>query len=149
MKKYCIIIISFFVFTALFADKAHADYQFDDMYGTSGKSYQWMILNPSDQTFGDTHQEAIDVSIDNNAVIEVLSGQSESEISSRELGTLFMTAANGQSDFTLNLRAPTLAGSSDIAAPYLELSTPWNRNATEADLYIATVSNLDTPSGQD
>ena len=130
-----------------------ADYKFDDMYGTSGKSYQWMILNPAGQTFGDSHQEAIDVAGDiiteGSDSLYVRSGRSETDLASRELHTMFLVAADGQSDFTINFRAVPLANNYDVAAPYLELSTPWDRNATERDLYTATISMLNPPSGKD
>ena len=132
---------------------SHADYKFDDMYGTSGKSYQWMILNPSGQTFGDTHQVAVDVSGDiitsGTGTLNVLSGRSETDLAGRELYAMFLAAADGQSDFTVNFRALPLADNYDVAAPYLELSTPWDRNATERDLYTATFSMLNPPSGKD
>ena len=132
---------------------SYADYKFDDMYGTSGKSYQWMILNRSGQTFGDTHQEAIDVSGDiitsNANSLYVLNGRTESDLADRELYTMFLVAADGKSDFTVNFRALPLANHTDIASPYLEVSTPWDRSATEYDLYTATLSILNPPSGKD
>ncbi|MBQ7221432.1 MAG: hypothetical protein IJS28_10670 [Synergistaceae bacterium] len=151
-RKTAMLLLVFAV-TLIYTGSSHADYKFDDMYGTSGKSYQWMILNRAGNTFGDTHQVPIDVSGDiitsGTGTLNVLSGRSESDLPSRELHTMFLVAADGQSDFTINFRALALANNYDVAAPYLELSTPWDRNATERDLYTATVSMLNPPSGQD
>ena len=147
--SFVLIMAVMFICTA----QGQADYKFDDLYGTSGKSYQWMILNSSGQTFGDTHQVAVDVSGDiitsSTGTLNVLSGRSENDLANRQLHTMFLVAADGLSDFSVNFRALTLNNNTDIAAPYLELSTPWERNATEQDLYTSTVTMLDPPTGQD
>ena len=132
------------------AASSYADYKFDDLYGSSGKSYQWMILNSTGDTFGDTHTTAMDISGDliNSTSLNVINGKSETEISDRTLDTIFIVAANGQSDLTMNFRSLVL-NQTEIAVPYLELSTPWDQYATQRDLYTAQRHLQDPPSGYD
>ncbi len=108
----------------------YADYQFDDLEGPSGKSYQWMILNKAANTFGDSHKSAIDVSGDvlmnEESVLDVLSGKSENEITDRSLHTFFITTIDGHAEFDMNFRSPTMRF--DVATPNLSLSTMTNEN---------------------
>ena len=134
------------------AGTANADYRFDDLLGPSGRSYQWMIINDSGNTFGDSHLEAIDVSADvlttDSTIINVLSGQSEETITDRSLHTLFFVTANGEGEFTMNFRALTLAQQFDIATPNLQLSTPYDEQETTRRLYIDTKTSAGQPTGK-
>lgn len=134
-----------------FASSGRADYKFDDIYGPSGRSYQWMILNRAGDTVGESHRVAIDVSGDvinaSDSILNVLSGTSETEISDRELDTIFIVTAEGQAEFTVNYRAQTLNQEYEIAAPYLGMSTPWDEQATTNELYTGTEESLGKPAG--
>lgn len=129
----------------------YADYKFDDIAGPSGRSYQWMILNQANDTFGDSHTTAIDVSGDvistGDAVLEVSSGTPDT-VNDRSLNTLFITAVEGQAEFTMNFRALTLNQQFDVATPNLAMSTPWNEQATMNELYIDTKQALGQPTGR-
>lgn len=130
---------------------AYADYKFDDLYGPSGVSYQWMVLNKANDTFGESHTEAIDVSGDvlttGDAVLDVLSGRSESELFDHELNALFIVAADGRADFTMNFRSLTLNNNFDVATPNLALSTPWDPETTQNELYTDYKTALGQPEG--
>ena len=128
-----------------------ADYQFDDLMGPSGISYQWMVLNDNNDTFGGSHSLAVDVSgdvlTDTSAQLNVLSGTSATEITDRSLKAFFLVVADGQGDFTMNFRVPSLAQQFDVATPNLALSTPWDPDATQRELYIDTKRALGQPEG--
>ena len=130
---------------------AQADYQFDDLMGPSGISYQWMVLNDNGDTFGGSHSLAVDVSGDvltnNDAVLNVLSGTSENEISDRSLNTFFLVVAEGQGDFTMNFRVPDLSQQFDLATPNLLMSTQLDTDATLNELYTDIKQPLGKPSG--
>lgn len=131
---------------------ASADYRFDDLMGPSGISYQWMILNDSGFTFGDSHSTAIDVSGDmvssSEALLQVLSGKAESDIYDNSLNTFFFVTANGQGEFTMNFRSPTLEQFNPVT-PNLQLSTPWNEALTVNEAYTDTKTALGQPDGYD
>ncbi len=128
-----------------------ADYQFDDLMGPSGISYQWMVLNDNGDTFGGSHSLPVDVSGDvltnSDATLNVLSGTSATTITDRSLNTFFLVIAEAQGDFTMNFRAPSLAQQFDVATPNLAMSTPWDADATVRDLYIDTKQALGQPDG--
>ncbi|MBQ7215152.1 MAG: hypothetical protein IJS39_04130 [Synergistaceae bacterium] len=130
-----------------------ADYQFDDLMGPSGISYQWMVLNDNGDTFGGSHSLAADVSGDvlsnNDAVLNVLSGTSQTAITDRSLNTFFLVVAEGQGGFTMNFRVPSLAQQFDVATPNLAMSTPWDTDATLRELYVDTKQGLGQPDGYD
>ena len=123
------------------AGSAYADYLFDDLYGPSGISYQWMILNEADETFGASHATAIDVSADlvttDTPVINVTSGQSVSTITDRSLKTFFLVLADEHGEFDMNFRVPDLAHQFDVATPNLALSTLVSEN----DVYYTDTKN--------
>ena len=142
----------FLVLAALLsASIAFADYRFDDLMGPSGISYQWMVLNDNGDTFGGSHLLSVDVSGDvitnNDAVLNVLSGNSQTTITDRSLNTFFLVVADAYGDFTMNFRAPDLAQQFDVATPNLALSTPWDADATLRELYTDTKQPLGQPSG--
>lgn len=111
--------------------QAHADFQFDDLLGPSGVSYQWMILNNAAETFGAPHSVPVDVSGDvlttGDAILEVSSGYSANPITDRNLHTLFFVLADDHGEFDMNFRSPSL--SFDLATPNLALSTILNENS--------------------
>lgn len=119
--------------------------------GPSGSSYQWMVLNDGGETFGGSHLLSVDVSGDvlttNDAVLNVLSGTSATEITDRSLNTFFLVVAEGQGDFTMNFRVPDLSQQFDVATPNLAVSTPWDADATQRELYVDTKQALGQPSG--
>ncbi len=129
MKSIFVTAGAFTVLAVGLCSVSYADYQFDDLQGPSGVSYQWMVLNNASNTFGDSHATAIDVSGDlitnNEGVLEVLSGKSESVITDRSLSTFFITAIDGYAEFDMNFRSPTLRFPT---TPNLELSTITNEN---------------------
>ena len=142
----------FLVLAALLsASIAFADYRFDDLMGPSGISYQWMVLNDNGDTFGGSHLLSVDVSGDiitnNDAVLNVLSGTSQTTITDRSLNTFFLVVADAHGDFTMNFRAPDLSQQFDVATPNLALSTPWDADATQRELYTDTKQALGQPSG--
>lgn len=100
---------------ALFTGSAGAaGYRFDDLYGPSGISYQWMVVNESG-TFGATHQTAIDVSSDlvlsDLGVVNVINGTPDSTvISNRNLSTLFLVLSNGYGEFSMDIHSPRVTG---------------------------------------
>ena len=140
------------VFAAVFSCIAPcwADYQFDDLMGPSGISYQWMVLNDGGETFGGSHLVSVDVSGDvltnNDAVLNVLSGTSATEITDRSLNTFFLVVAEGQGEFTMNFRVPDLSQQFDVATPNLAVSTPWDADLTQRELYVDTKEPVQ-PSG--
>lgn len=125
---------------------AYADYQFDDLIGPSGVSYQWMMLNNAGETFGASRGAAIDVSGDvlttGDAILEVSSGTSVNEISDRNLHTFFLVVADGHGEFEMNFRAPGM--SFDVNTPNLALSTIVNENSVP---YTDTKASNGQPSG--
>ena len=137
---------------ACLADCGQANYRFDDLLGSSGKSYQWVVINNAGDTFGDSHTEAIDVSGDvlnsTTSVLNVLSGKSEEAISDQSLHTLFFVTANGEGNFTMNFRAPE-AQQFEINTPNLQLSTPYDEQETTRRLYIDTKTSAGRPTGKD
>ena len=129
-----------------------ADYQFDDLMGPSGISYQWMVINDNGDTFGGSHSLPVDVSGDvltsgTTGTLNVLSGNSTTEITDRSLQTFFLVVADGQGDFTMNFRVPDLSQQFNIATPNLALSTPWDTDLTQRELYIDTKQALGKPEG--
>ena len=142
------------VFAAVFSciPSCWADYQFDDLAGPSGTSYQWMVLNDNGETFGGTHTLSADVSGDvltnNDAVLNVLSGTSATEITDRSLNTFFLVLSEGQGEFTMNFRVPDLSQQFDVGTPNLAMSTPWDSEATQRELYVDTKEPVQ-PSGSD
>ena len=127
---------------------AYADYQFDDLLGPSGVSYQWMMINTGGETFGAKHATAIDVSGDlitsDTATLEVLSGNSNSEITDRSLHTFFFVLTDGHGEFDMNFRSPTM--SFDVATPNIALDTNLNENST---YYYDTKTANGQPEGDD
>lgn len=125
---------------------AFADYQFDDIQGPSGVSYQWVILNNASNTFGNSHAAAIDVSGDvltgGEAVLDVLNGNSASAITDRSLSTFFIVAVDGHSEFDMNFRSPAMRF--DVATPNLQQMTITNEAATP---YIDTKTANGKPEG--
>ena len=142
-----------FAVSFLFSSNSWADYQFDDLMGPSGISYQWMILNDNGDTFGNSHSSAIDVSGDiltnNSAQLNVLSGQSDTTITDRSLNTLFLVLAEGQGDFTMNFRVPDLSQQFQVATPNLGMSTQWNTDDTLNELYSDTKEPSPLPLDKD
>ncbi len=143
------------VLAAIFlcASSSSADYQFNDLMGPSGISYQWMVLNDGGETFGGSHKVSADVSGDvitnNDAVLNVLSGTSTTEITDRSLNTFFLVLAEGQGELNMNFRAPDLSQQFNVATPNLAMSTPWDADATQRELYVDTKQALGQPSGDD
>lgn len=124
------------------------------MMGPSGISYQWMVLNDNGDTFGGSHALHVDVSGDvltsgADAVLNVLSGTSATEITDRSLNTFFLVVAEGQGEFTMNFRAPDLSQQFDVSTPNLAMSTPWDTDATQRELYIDTKEAQGQPTGKD
>ena len=140
------------IFAAVFgfAGAAFCDYQFDDLYGPSGISYQWMVLNDAGETFGASHSTPINVSGDllttDNPVLNVLNGSSVSEVTDRSLNTFFLVVADEHGEFDMNFRAPSLAQQFDVATPNLALSTLVSEN----DVYYTDTKTSKGPvSGYD
>ncbi len=125
---------------------AYAEYQFDDLLGPSGVSYQWMMLNTGGETFGAKHAVPIDISGDilttGDAILEVQSGNSNSTITDRNLHTFFFVLTEGHGEFDMNFRSPTM--SFDVATPNLALSTILNENSVP---YTDTKTANGQPSG--
>lgn len=136
------------VICCMYAGPAFSDYEFDDLYGPSGISYQWMIINDNGETFGDTHSNPLNVSGDllttQDPVLNVTSGKSASTITDRSLNTMFLVAAGEHAEFDMNFRAPSLSQQFDAATPNLGLST----NVAEGDSYYTdTKTALGWPGG--
>ena len=112
----------------------YCEYRFDDIQGPSGISNQWMIINNAGDTFGASHTTPINVSGDvittDEALLNVLNGDSQTTVNDRSLHTFFLTAVNGTSEFTMNFRAPSLEQQFDVATPNLALSTMVNEDST-------------------
>ena len=154
MLKYSRLPAGFIViFAAIFTCMGicWGDYKFDDLMGPSGISYQWMVINNTGETFGGSHSVPVDVSGDiltnNEAELNVLSGTSATEITDRSLSTLFLVVADAQGDFTMNFRVPDLSQQFDAATPNLAVSTPWDEDMTQRELYTDTKLALGQPSG--
>lgn len=130
MKRFVMPASLALILAAVLWSGAYADYQFDDLQGPSGISYQWMILNDASNTFGSSHASPIDVSGDvlsnGDAILDVLNGSSDNEITDRSLHTFFITAVDGHAEFDMNFRSPTLRF--EAATPNLALSTITNEN---------------------
>ena len=141
--------------------RAYADYQFDDLHGPSGKSWQWMVINDQGDTFGDTHTISIDISGDlitstEDAVLNVLNGKSASNITNRNLHTLFFVLTDEQGQFGMNFRSPTMKfqavtsnlGLSTItpedSAPYYAYKTPTGKpkDYYDEDMHYHTYDDL-------
>lgn len=119
------------IFLAVMTGVGYADYQFDDLLGPSGVSYQWMMLNNGGETFGAKHAVPIDISGDilttGDAILEVENGNSQSTITDKSLHTFFFVLTDGHGEFDMNFRSPTM--SFDVATPNLALSTILNENS--------------------
>ena len=145
------------VFAAVFSCIAPcwADYQFDDLLGPSGISYQWMVINKNGDTFGGPHTLPVDVSGDvltsaSDAVLNVLSGKSTTAVTDREAEVFFLVVAEGHGDLTMNFRAPDLSQQFNVATPNLSLFTPWNDQATQSELFVNNKTVVSgEPSGSD
>ena len=99
---------------ALFTSSAcAAGYRFDDLPGPSGISYQWVVVNPSGQTFGATHHTPMDVSSDlingSSSTVNIMNGSTTAGDVSREISTLFLVLCNGYGNFSMDVYAPSLA----------------------------------------
>ncbi|MBQ7592717.1 MAG: hypothetical protein IJU48_00010 [Synergistaceae bacterium] len=120
------------IFAVMSGGLAYADYQFDDLLGPSGVSYQWMMLNNGGETFGAKHAVAIDVSGDilttGDAILEVQNGDSASTITDRNLHTFFFVLTDGHGEFDMNFRSPTM--SFDVATSNIGVDTSLNENST-------------------
>ena len=125
---------------------AYADYQFDDLMGPSGISYQWMVINETGDTFGASHSTAVDISGDvlsgGDAVLEVQSGNSASTITDRSLSTFFFVLTEGHGEFDMNFRSPAMEF--DVATPNLGLTTIVDENSVP---YTDTKTALGHPGG--
>ncbi len=123
----------------LSAGFCYADYKVDDLQGPSGVSTQWVVINDAAETFGASHSEAIRISADllstGDAVLNVISGNSENTVSDRNLQTLFLLLSEGQGEFDMAMRSQTL--DFDVSTPNLGMSTIVNENLTP---YIDTKS---------
>ncbi|MBQ7544212.1 MAG: hypothetical protein IJT02_04630 [Synergistaceae bacterium] len=130
------------------ASAGYSDYKFDDLYGPSGVSYQWMVLTDAGETIGDTHTNPIDVSGDmltsDTPVLNVLSGKSETAITDRSLNTMFLVVADDKGEFDMNFRVPSLDDQFDVATPNLAVSTLVREDAVP---YTDTKTALGWPGG--
>ena len=146
MKRFSIAAGVLIILAVLSCSNANADYQFDDLQGPSGISYQWMILNNAANTFGASHEYAIDVSGDiittGDAILNVLNGDSVNEITDRSLHTFYIVAVDGHAEFDMNFRSPAMRF--DVATPNLALTTITNENDVP---YIDTKTPIDVPTG--
>ena len=119
--------------------EAFADYRFDDLQGPSGVSSQWVIINNEGDTFGASHSEGIRISGDllstGDAVLNVITGNSDSTVNDRNLQTFFLVLSEGEGDFDMAMRSQTL--NFDVSTPNLGLNTIVNENLTP---YIDTKS---------
>ena len=126
------------VLAVLSCSGVYGDYQFDDLQGPSGISYQWMILNNASNTFGDSHSTAINVSGDvlttGDTILNVLNGNS--------VHTFYIVAVDGHVEFDMNFRSPAMRD--DVATPYLGEMTITNENDTP---YINRITPQGKPSG--
>lgn len=111
---------------------ALADYCFDDLYGGSGTSTQWVIVNDAGDTFGASHSLPIHVSSDligiNNVAINVLNGNSDSTVLDRSLQTFFLVLADGTGEFDMAMKSQTL--SLDVSTPEIGDNTIVVENLT-------------------
>ena len=148
MKRFNLAAGVIIILAVLSCSGAFADYQFDDLQGPSGVSYQWMILNNSSGTFGASHEYAIDVSGDvlttGESLLNVLNGDSVSDIDDRSLHTFYIVAVDGHAEFDMNFRSPSLVFVEDVATPNLALSTMTNENDVP---YTDTKTANGKPSG--
>lgn len=148
MKRFSVAAGVILILAVLLCSCANADYQFDDLQGPSGVSYQWMILNNASNTFGASHEFAIDVSGDvlttGGALLEVLNGDSVSAIDDRSLHTFYIVAVDGHAEFDMNFRSPSLVFIQDVATPNLQAMTNVTENAVP---YIDTKTANGKPSG--
>ena len=104
------------IILAIFSGIAFAEgegYRFDDLYGPSGKSWQWMVINTGTDTFGADHQTAIDISSDlilsDSGVVDVINGTPNSTIfPNRSLSTLFLVLSDGYGEFSMDIHSPRI-----------------------------------------
>ncbi|MBQ3449636.1 MAG: hypothetical protein IJG34_07065 [Synergistaceae bacterium] len=148
MKRFSFAAGFVFILAVLLCPCAFGDYQFDDLQGPSGVSYQWMILNNASNTFGASHEFPIDVSGDvlttGDATLEVLNGNSVSAIDDRSLNTFYIVAVDGHAEFDVNFRSPSLVFIQDVATPNLQAMTNVTENAVP---YTDTKTANGKPSG--
>ena len=139
---FCVIAVMVFS-----AGICSADYQFDDLPGPSGVSSQWMVINDTNDTFGASYSEPVNISADlltsGTAVLNVLSGNSVNTVSDRNLQTFFLVLSEGQGEFDMGMRSQAI--DFDVSTPNLGVNTIVNENMTP---YIDTKqpdqSNNDT-----
>lgn len=126
---------------------AEANYRFDDLYGPSGISFQWMVLNDSYQTFGGSHKISMDVSGDllttGEAVLRVLTGESTTPLSDRNLNTMFWVLAGSEGDFAINFGSPEMQF--DVPTGDIALGTPTGESRTS---YYSTKESLGQSRGK-
>ena len=126
------LLLSVVAVTVLTAGVCSADYSFDDLDGPSGKGTQWMVLNDTADNFGAPYSTPIRVSADlltaGSAILNVLSGNSDTAVSDRNLQTLFLVLMEGTGQFSMSMRSQTM--SFDVSTPNLGMSTIVNENQT-------------------
>lgn len=132
----------------MYSGDLYAEYEFDDLLGPSGISYQWMVINDFGDTFGNSYTTSIDISGDvlsNGEVnLRVMNGRSATTITDRSPHTFFLVVADSRGHFGINFRSPVLDG--DVATPEPRLSTIANENATP---YYNTREALGQTQGRD
>ncbi len=130
-KRKIMLILAVVVMSAGFFP-AYADYQFDDLQGPSGVSTQWVVINDTNDTFGASYGEAVRISADllssGTAILNVLSGNSNSIVQDRNLQTFFLVLSNGAGQFDMAMRSQALAF--DVSTPNLGVNTIVNENMT-------------------
>ena len=117
---------------------SYADYRFDDIQGPSGKGSQWVVMNDANETFGAPTSTAIQLSSDvmsigTDAVLNVLSGNSDTTVNDRNIQTLFLVLYEGQGTFDMNAKSQTLGY--DVSTPEVDVNTIVNENQVP---YFAT-----------
>ena len=128
---------------ALFTSSAcAAGYRFDDLYGPSGISYQWMVVNGSG-TFGARHQTAAAISTDlilsEYGIVDVVNGTPDAAtLSDRSLSTLFFVLSDGYGEFSMDIHSPRVPG--EAVANDIQFGSGTNESNAS---YINTV----TPNG--
>ena len=128
---------------------SYAGYEFDDLMG-NGYTAQWMAINQIGATLGGKFNEPIVVSsdmlgtYDTQSVINILSGNSDEEITDRELHVLFLLLCQGYAEFYTDLKAEEL--SFDVSTPDSNLSTIVNMNSTP---YISQKTAMGKPDDKD
>ena len=126
------LLLSVIAIAALTSGVCFAEYQFDDLEGPSGISTQWMVLNDSAGTFGAAYDTPIRISADllstGTATLNVQTGTSATDITDRNLQTLFLVLSEGSGEFDMSMRSQTL--SFDVSTPNLGMSTRYSENQT-------------------